>query len=277
MFVLTCCGVVHAGAVHAKNEESKEDKRIISLSPHLTEIVFALEQEDYLVAVSDFSDYPYGQGCRTKGCEAPLPSVSNYQGSDIATIIRLKPSIVLAWEGGNKAQDLARLEQLGFTVYRSSPQSFEDVITDIERIAKHLNATKKADELARHLRSRLKKIASDYQDKSSRALYYMSQHPLSGVGNDSWLNNLLATCGITNIYADTASAFSQFSIADIIRKQPSHVIAAVTLPVDQIELFWAPHADVFAPEIIQVNPDALHRFTPRVLPELAKLCKSVYL
>ncbi|MEQ3659241.1 MAG: helical backbone metal receptor [Glaciecola sp.] len=256
---------------------SEEDKRIISLSPHLSEIVFALEQETYLVAVSDFSDYPYGQGCRTKICTQPLPSVSSYQGADIASIVRLKPSIILAWEGGNKAQDLARLEQLGFTVYRSSPQAFNDVITDIERIGKLLNATQQASKLTKQLTSTLADLTQQYKDQNSTALYYMSQQPLSGVGNDRWINNLLAICGIQNIYADTASSFSQFSLADIIRKQPSHIIAALSLPMKDIELFWAAHTDVFAPSIIKVNPDALHRFTPRVLPELAKLCKSVYL
>lgn len=261
-------------STHAK---SADKKRIISLSPHLTEIVFALKQEAHLVAVSDFSDYPYGQGCITEKCNSPLPSVSSYQGSDIADIVRLKPSIILAWEGGNKTQDLARLEQLGFTVYRSSPQRFEDVIADIQQIGKLLNVANQAEKVSEELKEALKRLAQEYKDRKASALYYMSQHPLSGIGSDSWINSLLATCGIKNIYADTLSSFSQFSLADIIRKQPTHIIAAIGIPMSEVKSFWAPHASVLSADIIQVNPDALHRFTPRVLPELTKLCKSVYL
>ena len=103
------------------NASSEHRMRIVSLSPHLTEIVFALEKQKDLVAVSDYSDFPYSQGCIDKSCTNQVPSVASYQGADIAAIVRLKPTIILAWEGGNKAQDIARLEQLGFTVFRSSP------------------------------------------------------------------------------------------------------------------------------------------------------------
>jgi vitamin B12 transport system substrate-binding protein len=250
--------------------------RIISLSPHLTEIVFALGREKQLVGVSDYSDYPYSQGCVDKDCSSKLPSIASYQGADIAAIIRLKPSIILAWEGGNKAQDIARLEQLGYSVFRSSPTNIKALMAEILALGKILNAAPRSKQLHATMTTQLAQIKSQYAENNVHALYYMSQQPLSGMGSDKWLNSLLSLCNIKNIYAALPSAYAQFSIADIIRKQPEIVIVASHQSTSSVSAFWASHREVFKPKVVMVNPDALHRFTPRVLPELARLCKKVH-
>ncbi len=258
---------------HAENDK----QRIVSLSPHLTEIVFALGKEKQLTGVSEYSDYPYSQGCIDKRCSVKLPSIANYQGADISAIIRLKPTLILAWEGGNKAQDIARLEQLGYPVFRSSPINIETLMQEILSLGKVLNAVSKSEKLHEEMRTQAELIRTLYANKEASALYYMSQQPLSGMGRDRWLNSLLSLCNIKNIYAQLPTAYAQFSVADIIRKQPEIVIAATHQNAASVTEFWAPHLHVFDPTVVIVNPDALHRFTPRVLPELALLCKTVYL
>lgn len=256
--------------------QEEERIRIISLSPHLTEIVFALQQQQNLVAVSDYSDYPYPQGCIDSRCVHTVPSVASYQGANIADIIRLEPSIVLAWEGGNKAQDIARLEQLGYVIFRSSPANINDLMNEISDIGKLLNASTRSQTIVSEMQQQLKNLETQFKRNTTRALYYMNQQPLSGIGNDTWLNSLLSLCGISNIYQDLPTPYAQLSIADIIRKAPALVIAATHQDINVSKGFWRTHEAVFAPKIVQVNPDALHRFTPRVLPELAKLCKKVH-
>lgn len=274
-------GQSHAQAQVANSETiskatSYRQMRIVSLSPHLTEIVFAFEKQQNLVAVSDYSDYPYPQGCIDQTCSRELPSVASYQGADIAAIVRLKPTIILAWEGGNKAQDIARLEQLGFTVFRSSPNNIQELMNEIIAVGEHLNAEKQSQALYKDMKNRIQVISENYRASKISAIYYMNQHPLSGMGNDAWLNSLLSLCNISNVYEQLPSAYAQFSVADIIRKQPQLVIAATHQTIEQVYNFWAPHKHVFSPRIEIVNPDALHRFTPRVLPELEKLCQNVH-
>jgi vitamin B12 transport system substrate-binding protein len=250
--------------------------RIVSLSPHLTEIVFALGREQQLVGVSDYSDYPYSQGCVDTDCSNKLPSIASYQGADVAAIIRLKPSIILAWEGGNKAQDIARLEQLGYAVFRSSPTNIKELMAEILTLGEILNAGPRSKQLDATMATQVAQLKSQYTGNNVHALYYMSQQPLSGMGNDRWLNSLLSLCNIKNIYAELPAAYAQFSIADIIRKQPEIVIVASHQSASSVSTFWDSHRKVFKPKVVMVNPDALHRFTPRVLPELALLCKKVY-
>ncbi|MBF7074934.1 ABC transporter substrate-binding protein [Glaciecola sp. MH2013] len=254
-----------------------EELRVVSLSPHLSEIVFALNRQTNLVAVSDYSDYPFGQGCLNQACSIKAPSVASYQGADIAQIVRLQPTHILAWDGGNKAQDLARLEQLGFTVYRSAPKNVSDLLEEIEDIALLLHAKSEGATLLKSLRTQFSRIKESHIGKHKSAVYYMNSQPLSGVANDPWLNSLLASCGISNVYQDLTAGFVQFSLADIIRKQPELIIAALNDNKANIETFWNMHESVLSPKLLQVNPDALHRFTPRVLPALEKLCEQAYL
>jgi vitamin B12 transport system substrate-binding protein len=255
--------------------ESKQ-QRIVSLSPHLTEMVFALGRENQLVGVSDYSDFPYSQGCIDEACTAKLPSVASYQGADIAAIIRLKPTIILAWDGGNKAQDIARLKQLGYPVFASAPVNIEALMEETLTLGKMLNAVKLSLKLHANMNTQIQNIKSQYANESTDALYYMNEQPLTGMGSDEWINSLLSLCNINNIYAELPTAYAQFSLADIIRKQPEVVIAATHQELNSVNAFWAPHQQVYQPTLVTANPDALHRFTPRALVEVAVLCKKVH-
>jgi len=255
--------------------ESKQH-RIVSLSPHLTELVFALGREKQLVGVSDYSDFPHSQGCIDEACTTKLPSVASYQGADIAAIIRLKPTLILAWGGGNKAQDIARLKQLGYPVFTSAPANIYALMEETLSLGKMLNAVKLSLKLHAKMTTQIQNIKSQYASKSKNALYYMSEQPLSGMGSDVWINSLLSLCNINNIYAELPTAYAQFSLADIIRKQPEVVIAATHQDLNAVNAFWAQHQQVYQPTIVTANPDALHRFTPRALDEVAVLCKKVH-
>ncbi|MFT5276587.1 MAG: vitamin B12 transport system substrate-binding protein [Glaciecola sp.] len=278
----TLCAAPLLSALPSNAPPIKSDKpiksalRIITLSPHLSEIVFALKQQKQLVAVSDYSNYPLPQGCKTAECKIKLSSVASYQGADIAQIIRLEPTIILAWEGGNKSQDIARLEQLGYRVFRSSPENIEELMAEVLVIGKLINAVKESHEIRSEMKSQLNQIKRKYIDKKASALYYMSLQPLSGMGSDNWLNSLLELCNITNIYAELPASYAQFSVADILRKQPQVIISASSQKKEIDEAFWASHTTVYRAKLVSANPDALHRFTPRALPEVAKLCDKVH-
>jgi vitamin B12 transport system substrate-binding protein len=143
-------------------------------------------------------------------------------------------------------------------------------------LGRALDTLSKSKKLNADMAAQIDNIKSEYADKATNALYYMNQQPLSGMGNDVWINSLLSLCNIKNIYADLPAAYAQFSMADIIRKQPEVVIAASHQNISSVKAFWAFHQSVYNPKIVSVNPDALHRFTPRVLPEVALLCKKVH-
>lgn len=244
------------------------EQRIITLSPHLTELVYSLNKGQAIVGVSDYSDYPKAA--------LSLPRVASYQGANLAQIARLKPSHVLVWRGGNKDADIQKLIAMGFNVYQSSIKHPSDLVSEISNIGKFLDATERANQLANQLSVKITQIEQAYSQRSLATLYYLNRYPLMGLGNDPWLNSLLQLCGLHNIYEDSLSAYPQLQVSDIFRKQPDLLIAADGSNQAQINTFWGKHASVFKGKYISANPDALHRFTIRALNEMERVCEEAY-
>src|SRR5688500_18590249 len=82
-------------------------KRIVSLSPHITELIFAAGAGSKLIGVSRYSDYP--DAART------VQDVGDASNLDLERIVALKPDLVVAWHSGNARADIEKLEKLGIT------------------------------------------------------------------------------------------------------------------------------------------------------------------
>ncbi len=106
-------------------------ERVISLSPAITEIVFALGAGGRLVGGTDFDDFP---------AEAPaLPDVATYQGVLMEQVVALEPDLVLASGMGlTPDADIARMRDLGYPVVTTYATSVDDVLTDIRLIGSAL-------------------------------------------------------------------------------------------------------------------------------------------
>lgn len=252
----------------SSEQTNNKTKRIITLSPHLTELVYAVGFGDSLIAVSDYSDYPE----QAKS----LPSVAGYQGANIAEIMRLQPTHILVWRGGNKDADIQKLVLLGFNIFESRIVSLQNLVSEIKQIGLFLGSQKNANTLADNIKAKLALLKKDYLGKSRSVVYYLSAQPFMGLGSDPWLNDLLQTCGLNNLYKDSLGAYPQLQMADVVRKKPEVMIVAGKYSRAQLASFWAPHQSVFNPTLVIANPDALHRFTSRSVNEIIQVCARAY-
>jgi iron complex transport system substrate-binding protein len=94
-------------------------RRVVTLAPHLTELVFAAGGAASLVGVDSFSSYP--------PAAASLPRVGDAAGVDLERILALRPDLIFGWLSGNKPSDIARLEQLRVKLYLSEPRHLDDI------------------------------------------------------------------------------------------------------------------------------------------------------
>ena len=94
-------------------------RRIITLAPSLTELVYAAGAHEQLVGVSTYSDFP--EAARIK------PQVADATGVSFEALLALKPDLVLAWKGGTRPADIARLESLGVNVFVIEIRALADV------------------------------------------------------------------------------------------------------------------------------------------------------
>lgn len=261
------CNVQTAEADENDKQTNKPNSypSIVTLSPHLTEIVFALGLGSNIIAVSDYSDYPK---------EAlTYPSVASYQGANLTEIYRLKPSHILVWKGGNKGSDIEKLKN-DYLVYESSIHTFDDLLKNIIEMGEFLNATNEAQRLVEEVTMEVEHLIAS-NPLPVNAIYYLNAQPLVGLGNDPWLNNLLSMCNIKNVYQDSNSAYPQLKMSDVLRKNPEIIISANNQTIEQVNKYWNVHRDVLEANVFAVNPDALHRFTPRAIFELSALCNKV--
>ncbi|QPG06221.1 ABC transporter substrate-binding protein [Salinimonas marina] len=179
-------------------------KTVVTLSPHLAEWVYSLNYEDELLAVSAHSDYPPSA--------ANKPVVASYHGVDIKAIMKLDPDLILAWQGGNKPQDIARLQSLGFEVFLSQPVTPEDIAHEINELGELLGLANQARAVTKPFLVGLKRLGDQYRTPTNKPVfYYLSNQPLMSVGAGSWPDRLLNYCGGQTIFADAPVAYPQVS------------------------------------------------------------------
>ncbi|MDC8832548.1 cobalamin-binding protein [Alteromonas gilva] len=243
-------------------------QRIVTLSPHLTEWVYSLQSEQQLVGVSAYSNYPDEN--------ISLPIVADYQGVDFSALLALEPDLVLAWGGGNKPQDIARLKSLGIKVYVSQPQSLEDIATEINDVAELLGKSALAQRLTTDFLHSLQQTRQQYSEQSRvNVFYYMWSQPLMTIGQGAWANHVLSVCGASNIFNDSPIDYPEVSVKQVLLRQPQLLIAASDQEVPALEQFWAGHREVITAPLITANGNALHRFTLRITGAIDSLCHKV--
>ena len=173
---------------HAQIQLSAPAQRIISLAPNLTEILFFIGAGDRVVGTVDHSDYP--------PAALQVPRVGSHSRFDFETILRLQPDLILAWESGNPAALVTRLEQLGLTVYRAEPATLALIASTLVRIGKLTGNDKTANRLAGQFLEEAESIRKTFHRKKLIRVFYQVWHnPLITLNGDHLVSRLLEDCG----------------------------------------------------------------------------------
>ena len=163
--------------------------RIVSLSPHATELVQAAGAAQKLVA-----GVP-ADGQLPRNTQA----ISTFPGLDRERLLQLQPDLVIAWGSGNRATDLAWLDQQGMRVYRSQPTQLADIARNLRDIGQLAGTFQIADAAARRFEDSL---ASACTQAPLAAQIRVWDKPTLSVGGEHWLNDVLAHAGLKNVYAE---------------------------------------------------------------------------
>ncbi|KXF79627.1 vitamin B12 ABC transporter substrate-binding protein BtuF [Enterovibrio coralii] len=247
-----------------------EPLRVISLSPHTTELAYEAGLGDNLVAVSAHSDYP------PEALE--LEQVANYRGINIERVVTLKPDLVLAWKGGNPDKELAKLERLGIKVFYSNPHSLYEAADNIEKLGKWSDAPDLAKQRADDIRQALQNVEQAQEGKPEVAYFYqLSDTPLLTNNGDHWPQPLFDLCGGKNIFANSSAPYPQVSVEQVVVRKPDAIFYPNTR--EKPEALWSAWADyvpaVKNDHIYSVTGDWLNRPTPRALKAVEQICAAM--
>jgi iron complex transport system substrate-binding protein len=195
-------------------------QRIVSLSPNLTETIFALGAQEKLVGVTDFCDFPPEAKQKTRVGGAVNPSLEQ--------IIALKPDLVLATTSLNRKLTVEELERLGLSVFATHPQSVEGVIASIEKLGSVIGAEEQGAKLAASLRARVENLQQLLLGRAARkVLFIVWAEPLITIGPKTFLADALRFAGGQSAI-DTTQDWPRLSLEEVLRVQPDFLVFAET-------------------------------------------------
>ena len=171
-------------------------QRIISLSPHITELIYSAGAGEKIVGVDDYSDYPEAAKLITRIGDA------NYL--DIEKILSLQPDLIVAWGSGQShnrfIEQLIRLNQ---TVYISSPEDMETIPHTIENLGKLAGTYDYAKQQGQKFRDELIDIINKYSERASITVFYeIWNQPLFTINSQHVISKVIEICGGSNVFAD---------------------------------------------------------------------------
>lgn len=247
-------------------------KRIVSLAPHITELLYAAGAGDRVVATVEHSDYPEAA---TK-----LPRVGGYSRIDLEAVAAAKPDLVIAWQSGNAVAHLDKLKSLGLPLFLSQPNRIEDVATSLEKLGQLAGTAPAAEAAAGQFRRQLADLDKRYRQRPKvRVFYQVWKQPLLTVGGHQIISDVIRLCGGENVFANLDTMAPTVSVEAVLAANPEAIVASgmgEERP-DWLDDWkrWTRVTAVARGNLFFIPPALIQRHTPRLLQGAERLCEQL--
>jgi iron complex transport system substrate-binding protein len=250
---------------------AKPARRVISLAPSVTEILFAVGLDSEVVGVTTFCDYPSQARLKPKiGSSIP----------NLEAILGLKPDLVIGNKDFIRPDVLAKLEQLRVPVFLLLPKTVEDIFAHISTVGRLVNHVKESRAVVQGLRDRVNVVRQRMTSvKRVRVFYVVNSDPLISVGAGSFIHQILGLAGGENITGRTQTPYPKVSLEDVLRKNPEILLFPIGtnegIPEAEQQRWrkWTTLSAVAKNRLYRVKGDLVNRPGPRVLDGIEVLAK----
>jgi len=257
---------------------SSEPQSIISLTPSNTEILFALELGDRVMAVSEYCNYPLEAQNKIK--------IGGFSTINIEKVVSLKPDLVLA-TGGVQEAVVEELERLGLTVIALNAKSIEEVFENIRLVGKAAGQLEAARELTTKLEQRTKAVtdkAKDLPDSQRPRVFYEIQYePLMTAGPGTFIDDLIHLAGGVNIASDAAAKYPVYNLETLIERNPEVIIisfwhGSIAASVEGVKSRkrWQIIDAVKNNRVYGINADIVSRPGPRIVDGIEEMARFIH-
>ena len=193
-------------------------QRIVSLSPHLTENVFAVGAGAQLVGVTRYSDYPEAARAITR--------VGDYQAINVEQILSLQPDLILAWVDGGNQRALQRLATMGIPIYWSRPVALGSIGRELSNLARLTGQQTTGQAAAEAFMQGLEQLQPAQLEPPVSVFYQVWDQPLQTLNKDSLIGTLIEHCGGRNIFAQAPAVVAQVAIETVILADPEVILGS---------------------------------------------------
>ena len=244
--------------------------RIISLAPHITELLYEVGAGDSIVGTVSFSDYPK---------EAKdIPRIGNSDQISFEQVLTLQPTLILGWESGNGDETLNRFRSLGFTVHSHEPKTLEDVAQSLSRFGELTGNPIQGLEASKRFSTRLKSLRERYENQTPVATFYqLWNEPKMTINGDHLISDVIQLCGGSNIFSDAVLLVPKINAETVIQRAPEVIIGSGIADERPVWLDeWSNWPTIPAAQnehLFSIHPDLLHRHSPRILDGAEQMCE----
>jgi len=243
-------------------------RRIVSLAPNITELLFAAGAGDRVVGVTEFSDYPEAAQSVTR--------VGSGAGLDLEAILALRPDLVVAWQSGNPAGQVERLRSLGINLFISEPRQLLDVPDTLLRLGRLAGTEAAAQASADSFKRRYEQLRQAYAQRPEVSVFYQIwERPLMTLNGEHLFSDVLRLCGGHNVFAELPALAPQVDVEAVLAADPEVIIVAVDgedSPLLAAWRRWPSLSAVRQGHLYGIARERLVRNTPRILDGAGELC-----
>jgi len=280
-FFVLSLSISHSAERTFKDEVGREvtvlfpPKRIVSLAPNITEVLFSLGLDEEIAGDSVHCNFP--EKAKTK------IRVGSYISLDYEKIASVKPDLVIATGTGNTRDMVDRLEQLGFPAYVIYPKNFEDILKSIIHIGQVVNREKEARAIIEGMKKRTHRVTELTKNlPRPKVFVQIGDAPMVTVGKGSFTDDLIRLAGGENIAKTEKEAYPRFGMEEILKRSPEVIVISSMNPTGDYPKVlqewnrWQTISAVKNGRVHIINSDLIDRPSPRIVEGLEELARILH-
>jgi iron complex transport system substrate-binding protein len=244
--------------------------RMVSLAPHLTEIVYAAGAGTALVGTVEYSDYP--------AAARALPRVGDGWHVDFERVLALRPDVVLAWSSGTPRATIERLRALGLHVLEVPTFRLADVPAAVRRVGDIAGTRTTAEAVAAGFEAEVRRLRERYSGARTLTVFVqIDDEPLFTVNGRHVISEIVELCGGRNVFADLAQIAPQVDVEAVLARDPQVILSIDEAAADPRApwLRWRQLAAVRNDAIYALPADTVARASPRLVAGVQAVCEAL--
>jgi iron complex transport system substrate-binding protein len=250
-------------------------KRIVSLAPHLTEILFELGVGDNVVATVSYADFP--------DAAKLIPRVGDAFSINVEKVVALQPEMIFAWETGGANKSLQRLEKLGFKIFKNEAASLKGIANTVRNIGILVGEAERGQKLSSRYLKALKRIrlARTPSEESSldsplKVFFQISDQDLYTVSDRHLIGQAINLCGAENLFADVPISVPLANLESVLKGQPN-IVFITRLPGGPVSSWEGRWKKLLGSQVqlIAIDPNSISRPSLRMLDGIEFMCSAI--
>jgi iron complex transport system substrate-binding protein len=247
-------------------------RRIISLAPSITELLYAVGAGPAVVGTVDYSDFPSDA--------KKIARVGSNGLLDMERIVALRPDLIVVWRHGGYERQLTQLRTLGVPIFYSEPSTLAEIPRSLRAFGDLTGNSAPGDEAARRFTADVERIRLRYAGASPVSVFYQVwERPLLTINGKHIIDDVIRICGGRNIFAALPSLVAEVSVESVVQADPDAIVTATADPaVDDGLAQWrrvGTMRAVTGHDLIILDADQISRQGPRIVDGARDLCAKL--